>query len=557
MINKVITLFKRITSHPQYLYWYAVAVLLLPNVALCFTEGMTLWACVANVLLPLGLYMWLMAFSAKPGKMVWVLFPLIFFAAFQMVLIYLFGQGVIAVDMFLNVVTSNPCEIFELLDNLIPAVMGVFVIYLPLLAWGVLSARSRTRVEWPLRRYRYWGAWVALGGLVCICVANLNDSRYRLRDHLYPANVVYNLGLAVQRSWISAHYEESSADFRFHSRMTHPADSMEAYVMVIGETARAHNFGLYGYSRNTTPLMGSAEGVTAFRHATTQSNTTHKSVPMLLSAATADHYDRLYHERGVLAAFREAGYYTVFISNQLQNHSFVDFLGRQADSTIYVKAMFPSGTNVHDGAMLSMVKDVLAQRRNKVLIVLHTYGSHFDYSERYPRQMAHFLPDKPTEARYENRVSLVNAYDNSIRYTDWLLYRLTLLLSEYGGQSAMAYTSDHGENIFDDQRRLFLHASPQASEYELRVPFIVWQSDAYRRAYPAVGKALQANKNRAVQTSASFFHTILNLAGLDTPCYDATLSVASPAYRERPLQYLTDHNEPMPISLQEHGSVHP
>ena len=207
--------------------------------------------------------------------------------------------------------------------------------------------------------------------------------------------------------------------------------------------------------------------------------------------------------------------------------------------------------------MLSMVKDVLAQRRNKVLIVLHTYGSHFDYSERYPRQMAHFLPDKPTEARYENRVSLVNAYDNSIRYTDWLLYRLTRLLSEYGGQSAMAYTSDHGENIFDDQRRLFLHASPQASEYELRVPFIVWQSDAYRRAYPAVGKALQANKNRAVQTSASFFHTILNLAGLDTPCYDATLSVASPAYRERPLQYLTDHNEPMPISLQEHGSVHP
>lgn len=557
MINKVMTLLRRTMEHPKYLYWYAVAVLLLPNVALCFTEGMPVLACVANVVLPMGLYMWLMGLSAKPGKMVWILFPLIFFAAFQMVLLYLFGQGVIAVDMFLNVVTSNPGEIFELLDNLIPAVIGVFVIYLPLLVWGAFSANSSTCADWPLRRYRRWGAWIGLWGLVCICIADLADSRYRLRDHLYPANVVYNLGLAVQRSWISAHYEQSSAHYRFHSRTTHPADSIEAYVMVVGETARAHNLGLYGYHRNTTPLMGSAEGVTAFTHATTQSNTTHKSVPMLLSAATADHYERLYRERGILAAFREAGYYTVFISNQLQNHSFVDFLGQQADTAVFVKAIYPAGTNVHDGVMLSMVKDILLQGHRKLFIVLHTYGSHFDYRERYPREMAHYLPDKPTEARYENRSSLVNAYDNSIRYTDWVLYRLTRLLSEYGGQSALVYASDHGENIFDDRRRLFLHASPRASEYELRVPFIVWQSDAYRQAYPAIGEALQTNRDRAVQTSASVFHTMLDLAGLDTPCYDTTLSVASPAYRERPLQYLTDHNEPLPISLQEHGNATP
>ncbi len=70
---------------------------------------------------------------------------------------------------------------------------------------------------------------------------------------------------------------------------------------------------------------------------TTQSNTTHKSVPMLLSAASAEDFERLFHEKGILAAFKEAGFHTVFISNQLPNHSFIDFLGEQADEHYFLK----------------------------------------------------------------------------------------------------------------------------------------------------------------------------------------------------------------------------
>lgn len=89
------------------LYIYATLALLLPNIVLCITERLSLWASATNIILPLGIYMLLMSLCKKTGKMIWICFIMIFFAAFQLVLLYLFGKGVIAVDMFLNLVTTK------------------------------------------------------------------------------------------------------------------------------------------------------------------------------------------------------------------------------------------------------------------------------------------------------------------------------------------------------------------------------------------------------------------------------------------------------------------
>lgn len=530
------------------IYWYAVVALMLPNMALVMTEGMPIMACLTNVILPLAVYMAAMSLTAKPGKMVWWLFILIFFAAFQLVLLYLFGQGVIAVDMFLNLVTTNPGEAMELLGNLFPAVMGVFVIYLPLLVLSIVSINRSSGTLAPASRMVYRKIALTAGavGLACLVSAYASLDGYKMRDRLYPVNVFYNLFLAVQRNSASENYNDVSASFRFNARSVHAADSAEVYVLVIGETARAHNFGIYGYRRNTTPRLSVTPGVTAFPHAFTQSNTTHKSVPMLLSAASAVDFERLYSEKGILAAFAEAGFHTVFISNQKPNHSFIDFLGKQADEWRFVKETAGDGTNVYDGELLPLVDSVLAKKRRKEFIVLHTYGSHFNYRERYPRSMACYKPDTKSEAKYSNRDDLVNAYDNTIRYTDWLLSSVIRRLQKHGGYCAMLYTSDHGENVFDDSRKLFLHASPQASDYELRVPFIVWTSASYRKSFPTVVSALEANRLRQVQSSLSAFHTMLALGGVTTGIYEARNSVAGREYTPAPLVYLNDHNEAVP-----------
>ena len=566
------TIYNKVSSG-AFLYGYAVVALLLPNIALCFTECLAPWVCGANVLLPLALYMWFFSIARCPGKVVWWAFIFIFFAAFQLVLLYLFGTGVIAVDMFLNLVTTNAGEAMELLDNLAPAVVGVFVIYLPLLVLGIIHIRKKHQISAAFQHHvRKWVMEVGGIGLFCLLACYVVVDDYRMRNQLYPVNVCYNLYLAFERNAASENYREASRDFKFDARSEHDAEAPEVYVMVVGETARAHNFSLYGYLRETNPLLSKTPGIIAFPDATTQSNTTHKSVPMLLSAASAEDFERLFHEKGILAAFKEAGFHTVFISNQQPNHSFIDFLGEQADEHYFLKKEDASKGNHYDEDLLKKLDEILPEadaslsghyRYRKLFVVLHTYGSHFNYQERYPRSFAYFKPDSRSEAKPENRQDLLNAYDNTIRYTDYILHGIVERLQKWEKlqakvlaktqaktlgatsqpTSAMLYTSDHGENIFDDDRRLFLHAAPKASDYELHVPFIIWTSEGFGKQYPGAWKALGENRTKQVQTSLSAFHTMLGIGGIRTPYRLDKYSVASGKYHPTRLLYLDDHDE--------------
>lgn len=566
-MNRLSYILNKVSSG-QFLYAYAVVALLLPNIALCYTECLTPWACGVNVLLPLSLYMLFFSAAKRPGKMVWWAFIFVFFAAFQLVLLYLFGTGVIAVDMFLNLVTTNPGEAMELLDNLAPAVVGVFVVYLPLLILGGVNIRRDSRLSVSFQqRVRHWAMQIGAIGLFCLLASYLVVDDYRMRNQLYPVNICYNLYLAFERNAASENYKEASRNFKFDARSEHSATAPEVYVMVVGETARAHNFSLYGYPRNTNPLLSKTPGIKAFPNVTTQSNTTHKSVPMLLSAASAEDFERLFHEKGILAAFKEAGFHTVFISNQLPNHSFIDFLGEQADEHYFLKKEDALQGNHYDEDLLQKLDEILPKadassyahyRYRKLFVVLHSYGSHFNYQERYPRSFAYFKPDSRSEAKSENRRDLLNAYDNTIRYTDYILHGIIERLQKWEGIqtktdgvygqpiSAMLYTSDHGENIFDDDRHLFLHAAPKASDYELHVPFIIWTSEGFSKQYPDILKALGENRSKQVQSSLSAFHTMLGIGGIQTHYRQDEYSVASEKYHSVKLLYLDDHDEAIP-----------
>ena len=566
-----------ILRSPRILFFYTILGLLVPNVALCFTEQMPLMACAANVLLPFFVYTLLMSLSVKIGREVWALFLIVFFAAFQLVLIYLYGSGVIAVDMFLNLVTTNPGEAFELLDNLVPAVAGVFILYLPLL---VIAAMQWTRgikaekefcARW--RRRSMCGIVVsAVFTAVCyFCYPKGNESKgkfeYRVEDNMYPVNVFYNLGLAVHESYLSAHYKENVAGFRFNARSTHDKEAKEIYVLVVGETARSRNFQLYGYNRPTNPELSKEQGLLVFRDVRSQSNTTHKSVPMLLTAATAEDHDRLYHEKGIIAAFREAGFYTVFFSNQQPNHSYIDFLGEEANEHVFIReaksllAKEGKDEKTKDGKgrkskevvfsdeqLLPYFEKALRGGHKKLLVVLHMYGSHFNYRDRYPQSRARFLPDTPTEAKAENRSQLLNAYDNTILQTDYILATIIRRLRREHCSSALLYTSDHGENIFDDSRRLFLHASPRPSQYDTDVPLLVWTSAEYDDEYPSVVEGMKQNLRKGVQSNASVFPTMLSVAGIETKARVDSLSLCNKEYKLGVRHYLNDHNKAVPES---------
>lgn len=524
-------------------FFLYLIVLILPNLILCVTESMPLAGRLALVLLPLGLYWSVMSmFSRLSRTMLWM-FPIMFLGAFNIVLSYLFGKGVIAVDMWLNLTTSSPAEMGEMLSQIYPAVVAVVLVYVPTIAYAIFDMRKKSSLTRRFMKHQMCMGVALLLLSLPITFMAARTGKWNVMDDLFPVNVCYNFQLAIERQKLSEAYLEQSKDFVFNAVHTDNDTLPKVVVLVIGETSRAANWQLNGYERETTPMLAQTPNITVFTDCMSQSNTTHKSIPILLSPATADDYSTLYHSKGLLAAFNEAGFHTAFISNEPRNNSFNDHLGEQAQEVLFLRDTM-EGTPM-DSLLLPEVERVLSANQGNLMVVVHTYGSHSTYSDRYERDQAYYTPDVVLKATRDNRESLINAYDNTIRYTDRFLHSIITMLQQQERPAAMLYASDHGEDIYDDRRNLFLHASPWPSYYQLHVPFLVWTNDLYAHSYAERVALMQSRTAEPIQTDC-VFPTMLGLGGVSTPFGQDSLALTSPRYVTKEKRtYLSDHNQPL------------
>lgn len=533
---------------PFLLQWAVPLLLIVPNVWLNFTEAYTSSEKAANILLPLGVYFLLMSAWKRNSITTLCLFPLMVFCAFQIVLLFLYGESIIAIDMFLNVMTTNVHEATELLRNLTVAIVAVCLLYLPPIVLAIIAlAKEYLLGAESRRRGLVVGCLGATAGIAACVVCLLQDGGYAPDRRLFPVNIFSNIITAIQRTELSDNYFRTSEDFSFHAVDSRPDEGPEVYMLVIGETSRADNWQINGYSRPTNPRLSKRSGLISYPKALSESNTTHKSVPLLMSHLSGSHFgDSIYNVRSIIDAFAEAGYTTVWLSNQQRNGSLIDFFGSRADRSMFLKDDGHDHLDIELCSPLKAELDSLGNR--KLFVVLHTYGSHFNYKERYPARYSVFRPEHSAEASASNRPGLLNAYDNTIVYTDAVLDSIMATVTAAGHPAAMVYLSDHGEDIFDDSRNRFLHASPTPTYWQLHVPMLVWMSDSYRAIHPDEYAAAAANRRRDVSSSRSAFHTLAEMAGLRTPFLDPAASLASPAYKPAPRIYLNDYNEGIPLS---------
>lgn len=555
-MKKIAKIFHRCTAPA--LMWILPLLLVLPGAVLAYTEYLyTGYDRFVNIALPLGFYLLCAGAWRRIGLTSILFFPLMVLCAFQLVLIYLYGESIIAIDMFLNVLTTNSREVGELLGNLLPAVAAVCVLYLPPLGagiWLTVKKDYTTRVQ--RRPALIVGGILLFAGLCGMGMAYASDpDGYHPSHRLFPVNVISNIGSACKRSMQTRHYAQTSASFTFHAADSRGASGDgEIYVMVIGETARAENWELAGYCRPTNPRLSHRRGVVFYPYVMSESNTTHKSVPLMMSHLTAAEFgDSINDVKGVIGAFEEAGYATAWFSAQRRNGALIDAFGEEADTAVFIT---DDGADHHDMELCRLVEGFLALHAGeKIFITLHTYGSHFNYRERYTDDYRIFSDDNAPEAAPEYRRQLLDSYDNTIVYTDAVLDSLASMLTATGRPAAMIYAADHGEDIFDDYRTRFLHASPTPTTRQLHVPMVVWTSEGYAARHPATEAALRANRGRQISSSRSMFNTIVDLAGVNTPNLDRRASLASAEYTEPRRMYLNDYNEAVPLELSGLRSV--
>lgn len=536
-----------VAKNQRILFWIFLAMAILPNFMMFFTESTSTLTRIINILLPLGCYWLALTLNKKPGKMFWWLFIFMFIDAFQIVLLYLFGESPIAVDMFLNVVTTNVTEATELLANLLPAVIFVVVIYVTGIVLSIFSLFNKEELPQSFRRAH---KRIALGLIaVSLVLLGINygvDRKFRIQNDIFPINGFYNLILSGVRTTQSIKYENASKGFTYKAQCTRTDSIPEVYVLVVGETARADNFGIYGYQRNTTPrLQAKADRIICYNDAITMSNTTHKSVPLILtSVGCEEDFNQVYQRKGIISAYNEAGYATAFYSNQRRNHSLIDYLGGEAQDVKFLKDNLPLTAQLSDEELLKPLKEKLDKHKSgKLFIVLHCYGSHFNYKDRYDKGTGVFRPDNVTSAKKKFRNELLNAYDNTIYHTDILLSSIIDLLNSKHMLTAMIYVSDHGEDIFDDERGRFLHASPLPTYYQLRVPFIVWASQEWKERFPDLWQQLTEHRNLPISTNRITFHTMLHMSGVTTPYCKEAEALSSDSFQVTPRLYVNDHNE--------------
>jgi lipid A ethanolaminephosphotransferase len=300
-------------------------------------------------------------------------------------------------------------------------------------------------------------------------------------------------------------------------------------VLVIGETARASDFSLFGYARNTNPELSKRDDLILFPNASSCGTLTADSVPCMFSDLGRAGFSRdaAAERQNLLHVLRHAGFAPRwFDANGGSKGVATDF-----QEISLANAPDPQNcrdNECHDGVLVEALRKALPGIDRDEVIVLHTIGSHGPaYSMRYPEAFKPFPDDcRSSDFKTCTREQIVNAYDNSIAYTDHTLGEVIRLLESSDDRltSAMIYVSDHGESL--GEYGVYLHGLPRiiAPEQQTHVPFIAWLSPSYRERRGVDLGCLKA-QGAAEVSHDNFFHSALALAGVTTSARDASLDV--------------------------------
>jgi lipid A ethanolaminephosphotransferase len=422
--------------------------------------------------------------------------------------------------MLQNVVATNYKEATELVGW---GMAGHIALYGVLPSLAVWWPRIKTR---PWKRAAAFRAGLVIGSLV-LAVASLllvfADAASMMRKHremrwlITPGNALVALAQnAFESSSTAGQPKKPVAE---DAKVVMPTRARPTlFVLVVGETARAQDFSLNGYPRDTNPELARRD-VINFPHATSCGTSTEVSLPCMFSPYGRAHYDEqaiLTHE-SILHVLARAGIDVLWRDNQSGCKGVCDGLPYQQSEGF-------------DEVLLDGMDRVLQDREDNLLVVMHQLGSHGPaYFKRYPPAFRRFEPECATDdLRRCDAQAIVNAYDNTLVYTDHVLGRLIdfLAAAQKTHDTAMLYVSDHGESL--GESGLYLHGVPYAiaPDVQKHVPFVLWLSPAFRDDV-GVDEACMRRRAQQAVSHDNLFHTLLGVFSVRTTAYDAGLDIFS------------------------------
>ncbi len=302
-------------------------------------------------------------------------------------------------------------------------------------------------------------------------------------------------------------------------------------ILVVGETARADHFGINGYGRDTTPLLAKQD-IINFNNVASCGTETAVSVPCMFSMLGRGNYSdhKAKTQEGLLDVVSHAGIAVLWRDNNSSCKGACDRVSSENVQHLNVPELC-NDRECFDEILLHQLNEKVSLMKGSKLIVLHQKGSHGpDYFNRYPPNNEYFSPAcKDNQLQNCAKEDLVNAFDNTIRYTDYFLNSTIKWLSNQNAQynTSLLYLSDHGESL--GEKNLYLHGMPYAfaPEEQTHVPFFLWLSRDFETANTIDSDCLKKISN-ASYSQDNLFHTVLGLLNVSTRVYNAELDIIKP-----------------------------
>ncbi|MEJ2469781.1 MAG: phosphoethanolamine--lipid A transferase [Desulfuromonadales bacterium] len=432
-------------------------------------------------------------------------------------------------SMIHNILETDVAEASELLTW--PLVWH-FVLYAGLPISLLLLVKVRYS-GWPREVLMRGG--VLIGSLVL--VAGLGFANYQkisffarehrdLRMYINPTFAIHSLKKAIKTNYFTHTEEPLRAIARDATRSDH--SPRKVVVLVLGETARAQSFSLDGYPRNTNPRL-SQEAVINFPNVASCGTSTAESLPCLFSPMERNNYSRsdALRSENLLDILSQTGVKVVWLDNDSGSKGVAKRVVYK-DLAHQKVPQLCSSDNCFDGILLKELESVLTSTTEDTFVILHTKGSHGpSYYKRTPPEFKEFLPECAQDDVQDcSPQEVVNAYDNTIVYTDYILSEVINRLKEQDLDAAMLYLSDHGESL--GENGLYLHGLPYAlaPEEQTHVPMIFWATEKFFTDEQINRQAL-VNARQQSYSHDNLFHSILDIFDIKTELYNPELDMFS------------------------------
>ena len=439
---------------------------------------------------------------------------------------------VIERTMMVNVLLTDTREARELLSWRMAGALALLGVLPVALLW-------RARMSWPsgLRQLRN-NALTLVAALALAIVAmglSFQDLSATMRNHtqlrylINPLNSFYAIATLgerpIQRNGAAVLPIGQDAHLAPRPAGAHPP----LVLLVVGETARSDHQGLNGYARDTTPELA-ARGVVSLRNAWSCGTNTAASVPCMFSPLGREAFDaRQDNTEGLADVLQRAGYAVLWLDNQAGGCKGVcDRVPTVDDKALQTPGLCDAEGECLDEVMQNGLDERIAQlpperRARGVVVFMHQMGSHGPaYYKRSPKAFKKFEPECTTNALQQcSREQVVNAYDNTIVYTDHVLASNIDWLKAHEAQwsPALMYLSDHGESL--GENNLYLHGLPYrfAPDVQKHIPWVFWLSPQFQQESGISLKCLARLRDEHVSQD-NYFHTVLGLLGVRTKVYD-------------------------------------